>query len=82
MLWDKRHYTQGCFEDVVPLEQDKIALPKAVYPLNNPFLLFSSYFIPYICGKKIYVRLYIKVKRISKYKTKVHENKYTHKHST
>jgi hypothetical protein len=33
MLWDKRHYMQGCFEDVVPLEQDKISLPKAVHPL-------------------------------------------------
>jgi hypothetical protein len=33
MLWDKRHYTQGYFEDVVPLEQDKTSLPKAVHPL-------------------------------------------------
>jgi hypothetical protein len=46
MLWDKRHCTQGYFEDVVPSEQDKISLTKAVNPLNNPFLLFFILFHP------------------------------------
>ena len=50
MFWDKRHYTQGCFADVVPLEQDKPSLPKAVNPLNNPISSHLSVAEKYMYG--------------------------------